>query len=367
MTRRQRATRAIITLGLATAFVVAGSCGKGDEGIVGPPPPPPPPPMVSNPVHPLSAASGRASLSPADTLASDVAYVTLPPDSAHAAGRLATIVNLRTNDGVVTPVAEGGFDPTPVPAIAGDMIRVQVLDGAGNVIFQPPDFTVTPKMRPVVVRTNPPPRKRDVPLNTQVVIVFSEPVDSRSITSSTVQLRRGSSLVAGTLRFRDNEHVTVVFAPTQPLAPTTNYTLTVSDEIRDLDGDALQAPFTTGFTTGTASGYEEYFVDSYMFDIKVNGNPFGDSTSFPYTIRVFNGNNTGIEGAIVRFRVSTGVALPDSTTSGLGGLTNGDWHFAGFIGVIPAPDTATLSACASNSPTHCDQYWPILVIGYSPP
>jgi len=49
---------------------------------------------------------------------------------------------------------------------------------------------------PVIVRTNPPPKKRDVPLNAAIVIVFSEPVDGRTLNSSAVQLLRGTTPVA---------------------------------------------------------------------------------------------------------------------------------------------------------------------------
>jgi hypothetical protein len=51
--------------------------------------------------------------------------------------------------------------------------------------------------RPIVIRTDPPPRKRDVPLNASVVIVFSEPVDASTLDAASVQVLRGTTPVAG--------------------------------------------------------------------------------------------------------------------------------------------------------------------------
>jgi len=232
------------------------------------------------------------------------------------------------------------------------------------VVLQPPLLVVAARRPPVVVRTNPPPRKRDVPLNSRITVVFSEPIDAATLTTSSVQLRAGSQLISGTVEFRDSDHVAAVFVPNAPLSPATTYLLTVSGDIRDLDGELLEEPVTVEFTTATAGGFEEYFVDATL---PLSGDQVGDSVVVDYTVRVLDGDGVGIEGAIIRIRVSTGTAVPPTTTSGLGGLTAGQWMFAGIIGVLPADSTAELAACASNSPTRCDQYWPILLIGFRPP
>jgi hypothetical protein len=293
----------------------------------------------------------------------DVAYIALPPASAPD-GQLATIRNLRTGDSIRVAVAEGGFDPAAIPAIAGDNIAIVVRDASGNVVLEPPLLVVLLRRPPIVVRTNPPPKKRDVPLNSRITVVFSEPIDAATLTATSVQVRAGSQLIAGSLEFRDSNHVTAVFIPNVPLSPATTYTLAVSGEIRDLDGELLEQPVTVEFTTASAGGFEEFFVDAAL---PLAGDQVGDSVVVDYTLRVLDGAGVGIEGAIIRIRVSTGTAVPETTTSGLGGLTAGQWRFAGVIGILPADSTAELAACASNSPTRCDQYWPILLIGFRPP
>jgi len=350
------------------AFAIAASawavgCQKDAGGPPPPSPPPPPgPPVASDPVIATPSGNSGASFLMTGTADVDVAYIALPPGSAPE-GQVATIRNLRSGDSIQVAVAEGGFDPTAIPAIAGDNIAIVVRDGSGNVVFEPPVLVVAVRRPPIVVRTNPPPKKRDVPLNSHIVIVFSEPIDSATLTQSSVELRQGSTLVPGRLEFRDSDHVTALFIPTAPLSPATSYTLDVSQGIRDLDGDPLETPVTVQFTTATSGGFEEYFVDAWL---PLTGGQAGDSIIVNATVRVMDGDGNGIEGAVIRFRPSVGTVDPDTTTSRLGGITTLRWAFAGILGILPAPATAELSACASNSTTRCDMYWTVLLIGYDP-
>ena len=324
-------------------------------------------PIVSNQITSgvmSSRAQRSGSLSAAVTTADDsVAYVSLTPGTAPN-GDLATVRNVRTSSTIEVAVGAGGFDPVAVPALPGDTIEVVVRDGSGDVVYTV-QAVVAARRPPVVVRTNPPPRKRDVPLNAAIVVVFSEPIDSATLTGAAVNVRRGSTAVPGTLAFLDSARVTVLFTPAAPLAPSTVYTLTVTRDIHDLEGEALEGAVMVEFTTAaTAPSYEEYFVDS---DLPLTADQVGDSVVIDYTVRVLDGAGVGMEGAVIRFRVSTGTVVPETTTSGLGGVTTGRWRFVGIIGVLPAQATAELSACASNSFTRCEQYWPILVIGFNPP
>jgi hypothetical protein len=349
-----------LVVGLAAGFWIGGcQSDNGTEPVV--PPPPPGPPIASDPVLVLPARNLRTSLSPTATPDVDVAYIALPPGSAPD-GRTATIRNLRTGDTVAVTVAEGGFDPTPISAVAGDSIQIMVRDAGGSVVLQP-ILLVVPKRPPVVVRTNPPPKKRDVPLNTRITVVFSEPIDVSTVNASTVQLRAGTQLVAGTLVFRDSDHVAVIFIPNAPLSPSTTYTLEVSGQIRDLDGDLLEPPVTVEFTTASSGGYEEFFVESGAGAVK---HWTDDSIRGTLNVRVFDGSGTGIEGVVLRLRVSTGIVEPAVTTTGLGGLANARWAFDGATYPPPLDSIAELSACASNSATRCDMYWPIALVAYNP-
>jgi len=226
-----------------------------------PPPPPPPPPglIVSNPI-PIGAlaiaGNVAASRSPASSAAADsVVYVAVTPGTAPS-GRSATVRRIGSASSFTTPFFDGGFDPVPVNARAGDSIDVVITDAGGGLVSRM-RLAVAATRAPVVVRTQPPPRKRDHPLNAAIVVVFSEPIAGTSVTPGAIQLLRGQTVVAGTARFLDPSldanHVSVEFTPDQPLDASTNYELVVTQQIRDLTGDMLAAPDSVAFTTSQSS------------------------------------------------------------------------------------------------------------------
>jgi hypothetical protein len=173
-----------------------------------------------------------------------VAYVSLPPGTFPDAEDVA-IRNPRTGRTRTVPVQDGGFDPVPVEAKPDDTLELDIRVAGGDVLgFM---VTVPPSRRPVVVRTDPPPRKRDVPLNAVMLVVFSEPIDAATVTASSVVLSLGGVPVAGTLAFGDAAHLTVTFTPADSLAAGAEYVLRVTQAIADLDGDALEAPLAVEF------------------------------------------------------------------------------------------------------------------------
>ena len=197
--------------------------------------------VVSNPVTvPLSAALSGSAGAPA-------VYVSLSPGSVPGAEQ-ATIQNPRTGALVTVAMMEGGFDPVAMEASAGDTLDVdiRVAGAEAPLLFA---IVVPDRRPPIVVRTDPPPQKRDVPLNAVLLVVFSEPLDSATLTDTSVQLLRDGAPVAGTLGFGDAAHLTVTFTPVGPLAAGAEYTLMVAQGITDLGGDTLEAQVRVEFTT----------------------------------------------------------------------------------------------------------------------
>jgi len=238
----------VAALGIVAAGAWAGACQDGPNPLGPPPPTPSGKVLVSNVVEgplPTSPRSGPG----AAPSASQVAYVSLPPDSVPG-GTTAVVENRRTGANVTTAVLNGGFDPVPVEAQSGDTLDIVVtIPGDHPVTFS---YAVPPRLRPVVVRSDPSSGKRDVPLNTNIVIVFSEPIDPATLTSSSVQLFLGMSAVAGSVTTLEGSATSAVFTPAAPLAPNTDYRLEVTQAVRDRDGDPLAAPVTIEFTTGTS-------------------------------------------------------------------------------------------------------------------
>ena len=235
----------------ATLGMVASLGGCSDSPCVSCPPPPPSSGLIaSDPIlSTLSASSSAAgqSLSAGDS----TVYVALFPGTVPG-GSLARVQVVGRVDPVITSVVDGGFDPVPIFAGLGDSIEVVVTDQSGAVVKRL-GVAVSARRPPVVVRTEPPPKKRDHPLNAAIVVVFSEPVVANSLTSSSVQLFRGSTQVAGSVSLLQGTGSAAAFTPDAALSPNTDYRLVVTQAVRDREGDALAAGVTVPFTTGQSS------------------------------------------------------------------------------------------------------------------
>ncbi len=176
-----------------------------------------------------------------------VAWVSMAPGT-DTAGVSVLIRNGPAGSPVDAAVIDGGFDPVGVPAAAGDTLQVTVSRHSGAIVT---GYALVPlHSRPVVVRTAPPAHKTDVPINPTIQVVFSEPMDSASL-SGAVTLSSGGSAIPG--------HVVVAgvgqdilkagFVPDEALLPLTPYQLQVSTDARSRDGDALAALAMSAFTT----------------------------------------------------------------------------------------------------------------------
>jgi hypothetical protein len=234
-------------------------CSDAPSSALLPPPPPPPPPasppptiaIVSDTAQAAGFASGPVEASVQQASAADkVVYVSLTPGTVPA-GATATIRRVGGAASLVTTLSDGGFDPVPVQAQTDDSIEVAVRD-AGGATIGVLRLPVTARRPPIVVRTNPPHKKTDVPLNAAIIVVFSEPMDGGTVTATSVQLFQGTTPVAGTVRFVDVSRLVAAFEPSQPLTPGTDYRLVVTQAVRDLDGDRLEAGVTADFRTGNS-------------------------------------------------------------------------------------------------------------------
>jgi len=93
-----------------------------------------------------------------------------------------------------------------------------------------------------------------------VVIVFSEPMNASTLNASSVQLFHGSTAIAGTTTLLQGTATSGVFTPAVPLDPNTDYQLTVTRAVQDLQGDPLPADAMVEFTTGTTVQGEANFL-----------------------------------------------------------------------------------------------------------
>jgi hypothetical protein len=203
--------------------------------------------IVSDPGAPLGPFASGTNGTPGLTT---VAYVSLPPGALHDSVQV-RIVNLRTAEVVTPTLTAGGFDPIGIAAVVGDMIDVVVEGSGGATHTRVPAVRVRP---PRVVRTSPPKGQTDVPLNSVMVIVFSEPVDPATVTPLSIQLQNGGATIDGSLHFDDPQQLMATFVPAVPHPSHSILQLVITQAVRDLDGDPLETPVAVGFSTATDDG-----------------------------------------------------------------------------------------------------------------
>jgi large repetitive protein len=124
---------------------------------------------------------------------------------------------------------------------------------------------------PAVTGVSPASGLTGVPLNAQIVVGFSEPVDAGSLGG--VTLKAGSTQVAVTTSLSNGNQLLTV-TPVQGLAPSTVYTLTVNG-VTDLAGNGMSAAFSSTFTTGQVPN----FVQPVVAAITPNNNATGVATN----------------------------------------------------------------------------------------
>jgi hypothetical protein len=92
-----------------------------------------------------------------------------------------------------------------------------------------------------------------VALNTKVGAFFSEAMDPLTISTKTLFLMQGTTLVPGTVSYSG---VSVVFAPLSNLAPATTYTVTVkggAGGVKDLAGNPMASDYVWAWSTGAST------------------------------------------------------------------------------------------------------------------
>jgi len=197
-------------------------------------------------------------------------------------GRTVTITNPHLGISVSATFVDGGLDPVALPATAGDTLSLTVqTTTAGSVSY----MRAVPKDGPpIVIRTSPPPHKRDVPLNSRMVIVFSQPIDPATLTQESVQLQHNGIQVPGQVAVGDPAHLTATFAPSAPLAALTEYELGVTEGVLGLDGAPLNAPVAVPFTTAAPGSAAHFTVGGTVSGLVGSGLVLHQSGADPLTV-----------------------------------------------------------------------------------
>jgi hypothetical protein len=135
-------------------------------------------------------------------------------------------------------------------------ITTAAKDAAGNALAANKVFaftTIADTTPPTVLSTSPANGATAVPITTTVKVTFSEAMDASTVTAAgtfTLKATGPPSVdVAGTVTYDAATHV-ATFTPTLSLAPSTNYTATVTTTAKDAAGNPLSpGTLTITFTT----------------------------------------------------------------------------------------------------------------------
>jgi hypothetical protein len=111
-------------------------------------------------------------------------------------------------------------------------------------------LSVTDITPPVISSVTPENSAVSVATSAKATVTFSEKMNAGSITSSTITLKHGSTLVTGTVL---TTGAVAVFTPSSTLTGNTLYTGTVTTGVKDSTGNALAAEYTWSFTTAATA------------------------------------------------------------------------------------------------------------------
>ena len=178
----------------------------------------------------------------------DLAYISASPGT-FPDGISATITNLANGEAVTVEMVDGGLDPVALKASPSNELEITFRNRDGG--FTTFRAFVPDRKRPRIIRTRPPKDATDVVLAfSPLEVVFSEPVARSAVTLETIRLLADGAPVDVTIAL-GVDGLVAQLTPTADLAPHTNYTLVVTTELLDSNGDLLEAQFEGSFTTET--------------------------------------------------------------------------------------------------------------------
>lgn len=137
-------------------------------------------------------------------------------------------------------------NPLDMNAVYVGTITTDTKDSAGNNLPANYTWTFTTGNAPIVISTDPTNGATNVALNKVITASFSTAMDPTTINGSTFIVKQGANVIAGTVTYVGTS---AVFAPTNPLNPSTVYTGTITTGAKDKLGNALGNNYTFSFTT----------------------------------------------------------------------------------------------------------------------
>jgi len=145
-------------------------------------------------------------------------------------------------------------------------ITTGALDLDGNALPANHIWSFNTGVTPTVIATDPANGSVNVALNKIITATFSTPMDPLSITSGTMIIKQGTTVIPGAITYLG---ATATFIPSANLTPNTVYTGIITTGAKDVGGNALASNFIWSFATSIA-----------QYTITLSSNPLlGGTTS----------------------------------------------------------------------------------------
>lgn len=228
---------------LALAATLLAGCNGGDSDLTAPRTSEAPGPLLISDLMPGSGGGAGP--------AGAHAFASLPAGTIPG-GTLATIRNRAGGATIDVPVVDGAVDPVSVAAALGDTLELTAVDSSGTEHRNLGQIKREP-VPPVVVRTAPARGATDAPMMLRAHIVFSEPIDPRTVNAASIQILLRDQPIDGQVTLSDDGLV-AEFTPADSLAPAMTYTIVVTREVEDRTGDALAQQYRADFTVAKPVG-----------------------------------------------------------------------------------------------------------------
>jgi YVTN family beta-propeller protein len=135
-------------------------------------------------------------------------------------------------------------------AVEDTMLASTVTVSAGITAPGTDVITNNDVVRPAVAGVYPAAGTTNVGLFSQVIVTFTEPIDTNTVNPATLSVSSISGPVSGLMTYVKNNSA-ALFTPDRPLDGSRAYTISATTGIADVHGNPLQSPFSSTFTTTT--------------------------------------------------------------------------------------------------------------------
>ncbi len=145
--------------------------------------------------------------------------------------------NLEANTTYTVSITTGAKDPDGNPLLDK---YVWGFTTGSDVVVTPPEVSLTD---PINAATN-------VGINQKIAATFTKTMDASTIQATTFELTQGTTPVPSFISYSGT---TAILAPSANLAPGTVYTVTITNGVKDLTGNAMVNNYVWTFTTGSTT------------------------------------------------------------------------------------------------------------------